>query len=635
MNGFITKVDISDNRQVKQYERTETQLSGSTKFGLPFSALTNGPDTTNEHEYTIYEVTSVFSGNTGTTNFTFGAVWMELAEPYISAITNLNSGVTQNLGPIYVGFDSTVIDGNTVYLNYTGISYPLQVTAITETAPGVFTGRCRSEYVTYYTAGSLDYTGRTIWVDVSGITRTERLIVTNNPQVGYVLTCADAEGMADWSPISAVTSGTTFWSGGSGTYAVVLKYSNSSSSGKLSVSEGSGNTASGAYSHAEGGINLATGLASHVEGGYNSAIGDVSHVEGLYNSGMGSGVHVEGSTNKGIGNYSHAEGYKTTSYANFSHSEGDTTIASGLSSHAEGYKTTSYGNYSHSEGNSTIASGLSSHAEGVSTKAIGINSHAEGSSTTAIGNNSHAEGYETLANGTYSHAEGYQTVGNGFGSHIGGYSDDKGGLIAEGVASFIHSYSIKGNISKASGNYSAILGGQNNNIQSGAASSAIIGGYNNLIIDTAQRSVILGGNSITADTSDTIFGQNMTLFGDLHVCGSTSVFATEVILAEDNNIILNYNGSHASAIGGGFIIEKGKLDNSNIIISSTTTGDVSFNTGIIINGDNGFSQLRLMQNYTPTDSKDDNGDVGCIAWDDNYLYIKVNTGWKRTALIEW
>lgn len=96
-----------------------------------------------------------------------------------------------------------------------------------------------------------------------------------------------------------------------------------------------------------------------------------------------------------------------------------------------------------------------------------------------------------------------------------------------------------------------------------------------------------------------------------------------------------YNGTYASAIGGGFIIEKGKPDNSNIIISSTTNGDISFNTGIIINGNNGFSQLRLMQNYTPTGSRDTNGDVGCIAWDNNYLYIKVSTGWKRTALTGW
>ena len=36
--GFRTKLDYSDNRQIKQRERTLTNLSGGTVFGVPFSA---------------------------------------------------------------------------------------------------------------------------------------------------------------------------------------------------------------------------------------------------------------------------------------------------------------------------------------------------------------------------------------------------------------------------------------------------------------------------------------------------------------------------------------------------------------------------------------------------------------------
>jgi len=51
-----------------------------------------------------------------------------------------------------------------------------------------------------------------------------------------------------------------------------------------------------------------------------------------------------------------------------------------------------------------------------------------------------------------------------------------------------------------------------------------------------------------------------------------------------------------------------------------------------INGKNGFSQLRLRTQYTPTSSSDPNGSTGDTAVDDNYFYYKTTTGWKRVAL---
>ena len=51
-----------------------------------------------------------------------------------------------------------------------------------------------------------------------------------------------------------------------------------------------------------------------------------------------------------------------------------------------------------------------------------------------------------------------------------------------------------------------------------------------------------------------------------------------------------------------------------------------------IQGANGYSQLRLRESYTPTSTSDTNGNVGDIAWDDNYIYVKTSSGWKRAAL---
>lgn len=51
-----------------------------------------------------------------------------------------------------------------------------------------------------------------------------------------------------------------------------------------------------------------------------------------------------------------------------------------------------------------------------------------------------------------------------------------------------------------------------------------------------------------------------------------------------------------------------------------------------INGNNGYNQLRLRQAYTPSSSADANGNTGDVSWDNNYIYIKTNFGWRRTAL---
>jgi hypothetical protein len=51
-----------------------------------------------------------------------------------------------------------------------------------------------------------------------------------------------------------------------------------------------------------------------------------------------------------------------------------------------------------------------------------------------------------------------------------------------------------------------------------------------------------------------------------------------------------------------------------------------------IAGATGYNQLRLQTPYTPTSSNDPNGNVGDICWDDNYIYVKTSTGWKRAPL---
>ena len=178
---FRTKLDFSTNRQVKQYPETSTHLSGATVFGMPFNTLTSGPDLTTSAITTTYDGgnISTFSGNSGTTIYTWYDSRMQLGNSVLSAITPSNSGLTQNTGVVFTSATSTIIDGNTVNLTYTGVSFDITPIAMASLGGGNYTGTSYSQTINFYSAGTLDFTGRTIWVDVSGITRTNTLLADN------------------------------------------------------------------------------------------------------------------------------------------------------------------------------------------------------------------------------------------------------------------------------------------------------------------------------------------------------------------------------------------------------------------------------------------------------------------------
>jgi hypothetical protein len=495
---FRTKLDYSDNRQIKQRVRTNTTLSGATVFGVSFSALTTGPDLSNQTTTeTVTSVLSTFSGNSATTVFTWYDNRMELGATEISAITPSNSGITQNVGPIYTANTTTVIDGNSVTLTYTGVSFDLQVTAMLDSG-GSYTGTVEHDSVSFLSATTLDFTGRTIWIDNKEIIRTKKLIVTENPQIGYVFKCADSEGKGEWGPVSG---GTSFTGNTSATCISDLYVSNVYGCSVITIN--SNTQFSGSSS---------TGLLSTAFGVKTSATTSGSHSEGIFTLSSGSGSHSEGLSTSAITTGSHAEGQFSISSGNGgSHAEGNNTIASGDYSHAEGGSTTASGNGSHAEGQNTVASGTNTHAEGDRSVASVDSAHAEGKLTTASGAASHAEGRDTKAIGEDSHAQGNATIASGGASHAGGAS-----VVASGQTSFVH-FIASGGTYGAYGNQSAILGGINNNINSGAHSSVILGGLNNVVDTNIQRSIVLGGQSITAATNDTVYVPDLVIDGLINI----------------------------------------------------------------------------------------------------------------------
>ena len=311
--AFTTKLDFSSNRQVKQHEKTITSLSGGTSFGLTFTAMTSGPDlSTSSVTQTITSITSTFSGNSGTTNYTWYDGVMSLGESTLSALTPSISGITQITGPVFTSDTTTIIDNNNIVLSYSGVDYTVTVTAMDDLGGGSYSGTISTAILNILSANTLDYTGRTIWNDVSGITRTERLIITETPNVGYVWTCNNIEGMGEWAPSSGSPS-TSIWTGGAGTYSAVLAGSGGVASNTNSVSEGRNTTASGYASHAEGMGTIASGNYSHAEGMSDSFGPTIA---------SGYASHAEGSSTRASGQASHAEGYGTTASGNSSHAGG-------------------------------------------------------------------------------------------------------------------------------------------------------------------------------------------------------------------------------------------------------------------------------------------------------------------------
>jgi len=105
---------------------------------------------------------------------------------------------------------------------------------------------------------------------------------------------------------------------------------------------------------------------------------------------------------------------------------------------------------------------------------------------------------------------------------------------------------------------------------------------------------------------------------------------TAAIIEELQTEKLNRDGTIA-------ITANWDVDGANTLYVGKTNGRVGIGTTsptakLDINGSTGYNQLRMRTSYTPTSSSDTNGNVGDIAWDNNYIYIKTSAGWKRAAL---
>jgi len=201
---------------------------------------------------------------------------------------------------------------------------------------------------------------------------------------------------------------------------------------------------------------------------------------------------------------------------------------------------------------------MSSVTFGSRTGNTGLASYVFGGQCEASGTVSIAKNSQTKALGDYSSSNNRYTIASGQSSFSGGEGFVNNEIIASGLAAFNHSYRENStpDVSGATGDYSAIIGGKNNNtLVSGATIlgcstgivsntySSIVGGIANRIIGDGFYNTIMGGNTGTIGGTKS---ENSSIVGGLTNI-ITSANYSSIIGGSYNTVVMNYN----SAIVGG------------------------------------------------------------------------------------
>ncbi len=161
-------------------------------------------------------------------------------------------------------------------------------------------------------------------------------------------------------------------------------------------------------------------------------------------------------------------------------------------------------------------------------------------------------------------------------------------------------------------------------------------GFGQMTVKNSSLDVLM----VVEEDGDVGIGTGTPIYR-LHVVGPTVQF--ELPSAGPLSSALQIMGSKLVGTGSPpnpptqnpIFIEGGDPDSP--VVLGSESGNVGVGTSLPVSkldvdGPNGYSQFRLRQNYTPTSAGDANGNIGDVAWDENYIYIKTTAGWKRAAL---
>lgn len=151
-------------------------------------------------------------------------------------------------------------------------------------------------------------------------------------------------------------------------------------------------------------------------------------------------------------------------------------------------------------------------------------------------------------------------------------------------------------------------------------------------IDSNPNTLVILQETIYDSTiSGNVYLDSSTIFGIVTVNSPATLYANNVImLGGFFNLIGNCTLKTLSVLNPSANYVNGTTDVTGTPTWLTDIASDAVYTGTL----NKIMYTNLPQTlyYTPTSSADTNGNIGDLAWDDNFIYQKVSTGWKRTAL---
>lgn len=174
--AFITKIDYSRGRQIKQDQNSTTILPGKTQFGMEYEDRLLGPDLSSIiTDLEISNIVSTFSGNTTNIVFSWGTPYMEFVNDFIEPYDINNSGETRIYEEVFTGYNPIDVYGNTFYQNYSGVTFDLTISEIIDLGGGSYSGTTFTENLQILQASSLDYTQDGTMLEVRGNTKLDYL----------------------------------------------------------------------------------------------------------------------------------------------------------------------------------------------------------------------------------------------------------------------------------------------------------------------------------------------------------------------------------------------------------------------------------------------------------------------------
>lgn len=191
MKNFLTRVDLSNDRQIQQKENTLTTFSGSLNtlqysvLGQDYSDLKKGVDESTSgviDQNVGLSLVFNFTGTTGSTTY-FG-----ITSQYTSIIPNLpiitDTNYTENFtANFFNATQSATTDGNVFAINFSGYEFNFDVIIFNTLglSGNTFSGICSTNYIYTLSARTYDWyylqNGSTTWLDVLGRINTKKLTV--------------------------------------------------------------------------------------------------------------------------------------------------------------------------------------------------------------------------------------------------------------------------------------------------------------------------------------------------------------------------------------------------------------------------------------------------------------------------